>query len=788
MTTREAEFLRRLRATFLVEAGEHLQVIAASLLALEKADASTARADALETTFRHTHSLKGAARAAAFPVIESVCQVAEEVFALCKRRGRILVAADFDVLHRAFDVVGRLIEAKEAEPGAALRQAAQSVTAELQVVAGGGRAEVEAVRMTTAPTSAAIDATPATGEAVAPAPADPAAADAGAPTTQALPPVPQETIRVTAAQLDRILGAAEELLSVKQAAREREDELSKLEHHLSEWNSRWLATQSALRQLRAAAHATSEGPSAAPGPPEKVVEFAEWTFGLIRSLEGRLRAASRAGARDRHLAAKQIDELLDESKGLLMLPFATITEVIPRIVRDLARDQGKTVELDVVGGDVRLDKRILDHLKDPLIHLVRNAIDHGVEPPDARGARGKPPVARLRVGARQLESGLVEIAVSDDGAGFDPQALRRAAMNSGALTAEAAQALSDADAIDLAFSSDVSTSPIITEISGRGLGLAIVREQTEKLGGRVSARNGIPHGAIFTVTLPQALATVRGVFVEDCGHLFAIPSSHVERVLRCRKEDVRTISGRDTIRVDDATVSLAQLGEVLGLAPQGRPGTPSPYLTVVLVGGGRDRIALAIEDVVDEEEMLVKPFQRPLVRLRNVAGATVLASGKVVPVLKVGDLLRSARSLRPGFARAPVPSAGAESIAKKVLVAEDSITSRMLLKGILEAAGCEVTTAADGIEAFTALRSEHYDLLVSDVEMPRLNGFDLTARVRADPALMDLPVVLVTALASREDRERGIDVGANAYITKASFDQGDLLAAVRRLAGLRGRP
>lgn len=779
MSKREAEFLQRLQAAFLVEAREHLQTIATSLLALERAGSMGERAQQLEIAFRHTHSLKGAARAAAFPRIESVCQRVEEVFAQAKRRDRILAAADFDLLHRAFDLVGRHVDAGGVAPAGASAEEAQRLTDELQALVDGVRRPQAGSARTDDPESAASNA----GARAAPR-APPDGPDAVAPLTAApVPAIGADTVRVATAQLDRILLAAEEMLVVKQAGAERTGELHRIERHLEEWNARWLAVQPALRRLRDWATQRPEDAMAAAAA-HRALEFAEWSFGHAKTLEGRLRTLARAAARDDHATGRQVDELLDESMRLLMMPFATLAAFLPRPVRDLARDQGKQVRLELGGEDVQLDKRILEQLKDPLVHLVRNAIDHGIEPPAQRQAAGKPTEATLRVDARVLHGNAVEIVVTDDGAGIDPERLRAAAVDAGVIGAEAARQLDEAQTFDLAFRSAVSTSRIITEISGRGLGLAIVRDHVEKLGGRVAVENRAPHGAAFTITLPQSLATMRGLFVQGAGQVFVLPATHVERVARFARDEVKTVSGRETLTIDGTAVSLVPLHALLELPP-GAPA--SGWATVAVVGAGPERLALEVDEVLHDEEVLVRRFQAPLRRVRNVAGATVLASGRVVPILNIADLIKSAR--RVGDApRAAGPSTRAEeAIARRVLVAEDSITSRLLIKGILEAAGCEVKTVVDGIEAFTALRSEPFDLLVSDIEMPRLNGFDLTARIRADRALADMPVVLVTALARREDRERGIDVGANAYITKGGFDQRDLVEAVRRLAGTRGR-
>lgn len=776
MNKREAEFLQRLRATFLLEAREHLQIAALGLMALESASSLVERTEQLEIVFRHTHSLKGAARAASFPRIESVCQDLEEVFALCKRRDRVLSAVDFDTLHRAFDLVGVYVGTGDVALAGASGEEDLAITRQLQAL----------IARESIPT-----ALPMVDDVVTGGEEHGNAGTPGVPPVE-LPsviptPTAVETIRVAIPRLDRVLLAAEELLTVKQAGAKRVDELQRIERHLGEWGKQWLAIQVALRKLRTIANATPESMERSGAEaPGRVLEFIDWTFGYVKSLEGHLRAVTKSAARDHHAATKLLDELLEESKNLLMMPFATVTEFLPKLVRDLARDQGKEVELKLGGGGVHLDKRVLEQLKDPLVHLVRNAIDHGIEPPSKRHVAGKTECASLRVEAQLVHGNRVEVVVSDDGVGIDPQRLREAAIDSGMLSVEETRQLSDAQAVDLAFRADISTSRVITEISGRGLGLAIVREQVEKLGGQVSIENRSPVGATFRISLPQSLATFRGVFVVAGGQVFVIPAAHVGRVARLPRSGLKTVRSHQTLSIDGRAVAVAHLQQILELRPHALR-RESEFITIVLIGGGHERIALAVDEVLHDEVVLVKRLQRPLVRVRNIAGATIMASGEVLPILNVADLLKSARRVGQPL---PAPAPAAERsrlLVRKVLVAEDSITSRLLLKGILEAEGCEVKTVVDGIEAFTALRSETFDLLVSDIEMPRLDGFGLTSRIRADPTLADLPIILVTALARREDRERGIDVGANAYITKSGFDQRDLVGAVRRLIGTRER-
>jgi two-component system, chemotaxis family, sensor kinase CheA len=574
-----------------------------------------------------------------------------------------------------------------------------------------------------------------------------------------------ETVRITVSSLDARLLEAEEMLAAKLSVGQRAADLGVLAGELERWRKKWAGVKPLARTASI---------------PGELAEFIDSNGDLLRSLEGKLTAMRRTAEQDYFTVGKLVDDLLENSKKLLMLPLATLGGLLPKLVRDLSRDRSKDAELTIRGEDVKIDKRILEELKDPLIHLLRNCIDHGVETPEQRRATGKPPRATITLIVSQVNGNQVELAVSDDGAGVDIEKVKTAAVNRGHISSHDAEQLTVSGALALVFEADVSTSPMITDLSGRGLGLAIVREKTEKLGGRVTIESRRDAGTTIRMTLPLTLATFRGVLVKSAQRLFVVPTVQVERVIRFSPQEVQTVGGHNTVAMNGRPVALADLAEVLQL-PAARRDTDTMATTALILGTGEQRMAFAVDAVLDEREVLVKPLRRPLSRVRNIAGATVLGSGEVVPILNISDLLKSARHTTVAVSpNSPLPKPTTPP--RRVLVAEDSITSRMLLKGILESAGYEVKTAVDGMEAFTALRAEHFDALVSDVEMPRMNGFDLTQRIRGHRALAELPVLLVTALESREDRERGIDVGASAYLVKSDLDQSNLLEALRRLA------
>jgi two-component system chemotaxis sensor kinase CheA len=411
---------------------------------------------------------------------------------------------------------------------------------------------------------------------------------------------------------------------------------------------------------------------------------------------------------------------------------------------------------------------------------MRNAVDHGLESPEERRAKGKPPAGRIAVAVAHREGQKVELAVSDDGRGIDDAKVRAAAVRLGLLPVEEAAGLDPGRALAMIFRSGVSTSDFVTDISGRGLGLAIVQEQVERLGGAVSCESRPEGGTVFRLLLPLTLASVRGLLVRLDERDFVLPAAGVRATLRVKPEQIRSVGNRPTIVAGGAALPLFHLRDLLELPPRPRPGAER-FLQLVLLEGEGVAIAVEVQEVLREQEVLVKGLGRQLRRVRNLAGVCLLGSGRLVPVLNVSDLVRSA--LKAGEARAAVfAPAAPPAEAAAVLVVEDSITARTLLRNILESAGYRVATAVDGVEALTRLKSEPFDLVVSDVEMPRLDGFGLTERIRADRKLAELPVVLVTALESRADRERGIEVGANAYIVKSSFDQSNLLEVLRRLA------
>jgi two-component system chemotaxis sensor kinase CheA len=775
MGQKDQEFLKRLLATFRVEAEEHVSAISSGLIELEKVSSPEGRMEIIETVFREAHSLKGAARSVNLVGIESACQSLEGLFARLKAHEVSLSPDLFDQLHQMADRLGALLSGSATEvaqsDGSRPPQTPDTPEVAKTPLPQLGQRGSQLIERDSLAESGTGPRLPSE--------------DAVDPRHSADVTGLSQTLRVPMSKVDSLLRQAEEFISAKATKAQRVAELREIGASLASWEREWRKVRPQVRaiskslngELRSSGESRlSNGQTATPSRIPKVLAFLDRNESSLHSVENKLTVLVKRLENDRRALDRRVDDFVEEMKRISTVPFSMLLESFPKLVRDLCRDCGKAADLTIAGSEIETDRRILEEMKDPLIHLVRNCIDHGIETPKQRKAGGKPLRATITITILPKSADKVEIVVADDGGGIDVQKVRAAAVKLGMFSPDGAQQMDEQQATPLIFKSGISTSPIITEVSGRGLGLAIVQEKAEKVGGSVSVETQLGIGTTFRLLLPLTLARFRGVLVRVGESLFVLPTRHVQRVLRLGMDEIRSAENRETIQVDGQAASAVRLGDVLAIIPGNTAPDPKRKVPVVVLAWAGEQIAFLVDEILDEREVLVKSLGRQLLRVHNIAGATLLGTGKVLPVLNVADLMRSAASMTPVTAIHE-----AEQLPKSILIAEDSITARTLLKNILESAGYRVQTAIDGSEALRVLGSESFDLVVSDVEMPRMSGFDLTAKIRADKRLNSLPVVLVTALDSRQDRERGADVGANAYIVKSSFDQGNLLEVVRRL-------
>jgi two-component system chemotaxis sensor kinase CheA len=471
----------------------------------------------------------------------------------------------------------------------------------------------------------------------------------------------------------------------------------------------------------------------------------------------------------------------DDVMSVRLMPAGSIFGPFERMVRDLTRQNGKDVHLVLEGGETEVDRKIVEQIRDPLMHMLRNAVDHGIEPAETREDKGKPRTGTIRVAASQRGSA-VEIEVSDDGVGLDASRLRRSAVQKGLLSEDQTAALDDRSAINLIFQPGFSTSPAVTETSGRGVGMDVVREHVERLNGHVEVSSTPGRGTRFTLHVPLTLATSRAILVEQGGQPFAIPSGTVERTARARERQLVSLEGRRAVVIEGLPVPVVDLAQVLEQASTVQSSRDADdWRPLFVLRQGDRRFAFLVEHLVGEQEIVIKSLGWPLRRVRNVSGATILGTGHAVVILNPADLLQTASRIHSTTAARVAPATQPDAPRWRVLVVDDSLTTRTLERSLLEAAGYQVSVATDGLDALSRLRAEPIDLVVSDVDMPRLDGFGLTAELRRDAGLRNVPVILVTSLDDRDHREQGVAAGADAYIVKSSFDQAELLETIRRL-------
>ncbi len=777
-------FMKQLLSTFKVEAGEHVQALAEGLVELEKSEGSPNQQEIVERVFRESHSLKGAARSVSIPEIEKVCQSMESIFAAVKHHEMTLSASLFDDLHQAVDYLVRLLPSIERKRTAEEKAAATGVVHLLE----NSLKKTQMLPDTDtalAPTLAAVTEPPLSRpEGDTPiALAAPEAIPLPAPNTEkkqpaySVTPGSSETVRITTTKLERILMQTEGFLAVKLAAAAQTTSLREYLGDFDQWQFEWIKIH--LDRIRAKKQLDDRSieSDAAADTLERLLLFLDWNHDFIANMTEKMVNLVKATEEDERSLVRMTDELQLEMKQMLVSSFSSLLVVLPKMVRDLAAEQGKEIDLVIQGADIEIDRRILEELKDPLIHLLRNCVDHGIEKPQVRISTGKPSRGRITISISREQGATVEVLVSDDGSGVDIPRVLAAAVKGSFITQKQAGEWSEADILQLLFHSGLSTSRMVTDISGRGLGLAIAREKIEKLRGNITIETTSGKGTIFRIILPLTLTNQRGVVVRSGDRLFIIPSMNVERAIMVQRNAIKTAENRETIQVGDNLLSLSRLGQILGLNDEDGWAKAESLPVVVLHVMGK-RLAVQVDELLGEQEILMKNLGRQLHRVNNISGASFLSNGKMALILNAGDLFKSAVKLNPiKYGQSP----GSKAAAKSILVVEDSITSRTLLKGILENAGFQVETAVDGIDAMVLLKTKAFDAVVSDVDMPRLNGFDLTARIRANQKWAELPVILVTALESQEHRERGVEVGASAYLVKSSFDQSNLVETVNRL-------
>lgn len=791
-----------LREVFKIASEEHLQQLEDGLLHLEKHPDDREKLDAL---LREAHSLKGDAGMLGVKDVATLSHQFEHLLGGIKRGEMGMSPEISDRLYQGLDGIRKLVnEALTGEPAGvntfyllATLMGASGPEQGSEMVPGSDaqgedQQDQEDESEGLARTDEGFDlaevelATPVSLPEVSPhaepAPAvNPLSAPPKSTTPAAQPSYRIETIRVPTRNLDTLMTQAGELTVTKIRLAHRLTEIEEITTLWEEWSRDTFLNRFLLNEEDA--NGNTLGQTSHLGQLQNYHHRAQERVEQLGQLINQLRTAIYEDTARLDLIATELEEGI---RTLRLLPLSTIFNLYPRMVRDLARLEAKEVELIIEGGDTKADKRILEEMKDPLMHMIRNAVDHGIESPDEREAMGKPRTAKIHLRGYHTATNIV-IEVSDDGRGFNLEQIRQTALKRGISTEEELATMTSNQIQSLIFASGFSTRSFVTEVSGRGVGLDVVRTNVEALKGSIQVDSVTGQRTTFRIQLGTTLATAHVLIVIVSGITYALPVEFVETTRLVSSDEIFTIEGRETIIHEGQPISVVFLVDLLELSGVSSTGLLGEHqqLPCIILRVGEDALGVFVDALVDEQDVVLKPQSQVLKRVRNVAGATILGTGEVCMVLNPQDMLKSARKQGGGSSRVRAMTWENTEISistkQSILLVEDSIAIRTQEKRILEAAGYEVVTAVDGVEALTKLRNRSFDAVVSDIQMPNLDGLELTNRIRQQSEYSELPIILVTSLASDEDKRRGAEAGANAYITKGTFSQEVLLETLKRL-------
>lgn len=705
---------------FREEAREHLRALEKGFLDLEAVAAPTERRSLVDNLFRHAHSLKGDAKAMGLSGIKESAQTLEDLLDELREHPEAVVAAQINRGLAHFDQLRAAFEN--------WHQSKNDATSDLR----------STLDKAVAPDDSSPAATTPRSDAVAPPAASPKP-PAGESSVSRAEPEEIFTVRVSSERLDRMLNLAGEVRISQRSKDAIQRRMGDLSEHL-------LSTLEALPRL-----STGEG--------RQALDFA---LDQLRRVEG---ALHNDAVREELL----MQGLEADIRQARLLPLSMLADVMRRAVRDLSQSLIKDIRFDAEVGQILLDKAVIEALKDPLLHLIRNAADHGLESPEVRRAAGKDAKGTIRIEAHQVGQ-RVEITVSDDGGGVRFERIRARLKSTGDLVGGDLARISDEELIPFLFKPGFTTS-VVGETSGRGVGLDVVWDTMRRLQGSVRLQSTSQAGTCFRLTVPITVSTIRILSVFVGGQYFGLPLSAVASTGRAKRSDLRSLGGGMVLPIDGTPVRWVHLSELLGMAHGTTDGNHDTLPFLLIVQDGR-QTAVAADDLEDESEVLLKPLGFPINALPGVFGATIRPDGSVQVVLDIAEILRVGAE---ACVTDPTPMRDAH---RRILLVDDSPTTRAILRNVFAAAGYAVTTAFDGMDALERLRSQQVDLVISDVEMPRLNGFDLTRQIKAK---FGYPVILVTGREKEEHRREGLLAGADAYLVKSTFEGQGLLEIVEQL-------
>jgi len=709
-----------LRNLFRIESSEHLQKLDAGLLQLEKTPNDQAL---IAEVFREAHSLKGSARMLGLIDIQELANRVEDMLGEA-RSGKAVITAE--ILKPQWETLDRIRQMVSEVVG----DAKSSVQSSEAIVSPIEKVVISSPPIEEPETESSVTQIPTAVEVKA---NDSINFGRQIPTDFRI-----DTLRVDAKKLDFLLTQTGELVVSRSRILRWKDEFSRL-----------------MNQLNIGSIPTEEWMKSALAMRAKLSEDASRLSVITEEIEGGIR-------------------------GLRLLPIATLLEQFPRMVHDLAAAENKQVDLVFEGEATVADKRIIEEMKAPLMHMLRNAIDHGIESPEERTAAGKSPNGKILVKVSQ-DADHVRIDVIDDGRGLDFEAIRQQAVKRHIFNESEATSLDEAQLKNVLMTPGFSTNKMITDISGRGVGLDVVRSAVEHMHGTLQMESRSGKGMTFSLYLPVSLTSTRVTILREWGENYAMPCDAIYFSKILKPEELIIREDRQCFYHGDDIITINRLGSILD-RPLRLMDTNDNSLCVV-IRVGENSFGVIVDELREEEEIVLKLPPPPIKRLRNVSGVTILDSGEVCAVLNPADLAKSVHQAlqKMQSATSLADQAQAKAHKKSILLVEDSIVTRIQEKRILEGAGYEVITATDGLNAWNILATRVFDAVVSDIMMPNMDGLELTSKIRSNKKLSDIPIILVTSLASEEDRRKGLQAGADAYISKSDFDQTVLLDSITRL-------
>ncbi|MDD5275761.1 MAG: response regulator [Methylovulum sp.] len=720
-----------LRQMFKAECEERLHNLEQHLLQLEKQPDLPAPMDEV---FREAHSLKGLARMLDVKNMEQVAHHFESVLKASLKTNAPLAVAVIDRLYHGIDDLRGL--ADEAVTGIAYPIGVDAVLARLM--------DGQPANDTKPAAPETVALTPTAPEPIIPPPPF-SNSDSG----EAIAPIATskiDTIRVGTQQLDNLMTHVSELTVNKNRLAQRLGDVSDLLFYWEEWK----------QQHRDLYNAD------------------------LAQMESRLYALRHQLYEDNNRFDYLNHEIGDGIRSIRLLPLSTTFSLFPRMVRDIAKQEHKQVNLVIDGDDTAADKRIIEEIKDPLTHLLRNAICHAIGTPEQRRSLGKPETGTIRLSAQQTPTTIV-ITVADDGGGINVEKIKQRALQNQLYSADELAAMTDPQLQELIFSQGFSTADQVNDISGRGLGMAIVRTTIEQLKGHIDIDSTPGIGTSVQIVLPITLATTQVIIVELQKRYYGIPMEAIELIRSVTPEQLFNIDGSLSVLQAGQAVSVARLSDVLGVA---NSSSNMPNFAVI-VSVKHGKLALLVDRLLDEQEIFLKPLGGVLKRVRNISGVTVLGNGEICLILNPHDLVKTAYGKKAIHYPVAYPVAKSQSATPSknlnILYAEDSITARTQIKRFLEKAGYVVTAAVDGRDAYEKLAGNSFMAVVSDVTMPNMDGLMLTEKIRSHPQHKDLPIILLSAMDKADDRQRALELGANGYLSKSAFDQRHLLEALKNL-------